>query len=216
MATRGEGFQSQLRIYKQPLTANDKPIDSISNEKPAKATITGNTLKDGDAVYVTSVSNEAVNGYYLVGKGASATDVVTLYGLDGTGIGTVTDAKYNAVEYFNFCDATSVKIEAMKTKTTDATTNCDEAPVTELEKDAGSISIGALWSPDKEVHEYIDDCFEDLVGFFIMFKPHNSLMLYGFDVKITSYSNDGQANEKWKSSVEMVVNGRKRKMKKGA
>lgn len=147
--TRGIGFQSAIRIYKQPddVAAHGAAITHLTNTNPAIATVDNHTLQNGDVVYVESEHNEAVNGYYFVT--VSNENTFALLDLDGTDIGTLTDAKYVAVEYFNFCDANSCSIEAMKTKSTDATTNCDDGPVTELERDPGTISIGALWAPDK-------------------------------------------------------------------
>ncbi|WP_239323651.1 phage tail tube protein [Snodgrassella gandavensis] len=208
-AKRGMSFNSRTYFYDLPETPT-KVISELTNTKPAIATSVGHGLKTGDAVWVESVENEAINGYYLVS--VSNEDSFALMTLDGEDIGTVTDAKFTTVKRYSFCDATSVKIAAIKTKTIDATTICDEGAVTELEKEPGTISLSGLWVPDKEVQDFLEEMAEELETIFFSLKPKGSKYMRGYQVKITSLDWDGKSGDKWQFSIELQINGRSRKL----
>lgn len=206
---RGMSFTGQLTVYDLPAVA-DKEIVSLSNTKPAIANALAHGLNTGDAIWVESESNEAINGYYLVDK--SNEDTFALIGLDGTDIGTVTDAKFATMEAHLFCDVTSMKVSPLKTKTSDVTTICDAAPVTEVDKEAGSMSLSALWVPDKPVQDLIDELSAELETIFFKYSPKQSSQIFGYQVKITSLDQDGKSGEKWQLSIEATINGTIRKL----
>lgn len=208
-AKRGMSFNSRTYFYDLPETPT-KVISELTNTKPAIATSVGHGLKTGDAVWVESVENEAINAYYLVS--VSNEDSFALMTLDGEDIGTVTDAKFTTVKKYSFCDATSVKIAAIKTKAIDATTICDEGAVTELEKEPGTISLSGLWAPDKEVQDFLEEMAEELETIFFSLKPKGSKYMRGYQVKITSLDWDGKSGDKWQFSIELQINGRSRKL----
>ncbi|PIT18286.1 phage tail tube protein [Snodgrassella alvi] len=208
-AKRGMSFNSRTYFYDLPETPT-KVISDLTNTKPAIATSVGHGLKTGDAVWVESVENDAINGYYLVS--VSNEDSFALMTLDGEDIGTVTDAKFTTVKRYSFCDATSVKIAALKTKAIDATTICDEGAVTELEKEPGTISLSGLWAPDKEVQDFLEEMAEELETIFFTLKPKGSKYMRGYQVKITSLDWDGKSGDKWQFSIELQINGRSRKL----
>lgn len=208
-AKRGMSFNSRTYFYDLPETPT-KVISELTNTKPAIATSVGHGLKTGDAVWVESVENEAINGYYLVS--VSNEDSFALMTLDGEDIGTVTDAKFTTVKRYSFCDATSVKIAAIKTKAIDATTICDEGAVTELEKEPGTISLSGLWAPDKEVQDFLEEMAEELETIFFSLKPKGSKYMRGYQVKITGLDWDGKSGDKWQFSIELQINGRSRKL----
>ncbi|PIT54747.1 phage tail tube protein [Snodgrassella alvi] len=208
-AKRGMSFNSRTYFYDLPETPT-KVISDLTNTKPAIATSVGHGLKTGDAVWVESIENDAINGYYLVS--VSNEDSFALMTLDGEDIGTVTDAKFTTVKRYSFCDATSVKIAAIKTKAIDATTICDEGAVTELEKEPGTISLSGLWVPDKEVQDFLEEMAEELETIFFTLKPKGSKYMRGYQVKITSLDWDGKSGDKWQFSIELQINGRSRKL----
>ncbi|PIT52317.1 hypothetical protein BHC44_08800 [Snodgrassella alvi] len=208
-AKRGMSFNSRTYFYDLPETP-PKVISDLTNTKPAIATSVGHGLKTGDAVWVESIENDAINGYYLVS--VSNEDSFALMTLDGEDIGTVTDAKFTTVKRYSFCDATSVKIAAIKTKAIDATTICDEGAVTELEKEPGTISLSGLWVPDKEVQDFLEEMAEELETIFFTLKPKGSKYMRGYQVKITSLDWDGKSGDKWQFSIELQINGRSRKL----
>ena len=207
---RGMSFTGQLTVYDLPAVA-DKEIVSLSNTKPAIANALAHGLNTGDAIWVESESNEAINGYYLVNK--SDEDTFALIGLDGTNIGTVTDAKFATMEAYLFCDVTSMKISKLKTKTSDATTICDADPVIEVDKEAGSMNLSAFWMPDKPVQDLIDELSGEMETIFFKYSPKESRQIFGYQVKITSLEQDGKSGEKWQLSIEATINGAIRKLK---
>ncbi len=206
---RGMSFNSRTYFYDLPETPT-KEITALSNTKPAIATAVGHGLKTSDVIWVESVENEAINGYYLVS--VSNEDTFALMTLNGEDIGTVTDAKFTTVKGYLFCDATSVKIAALKTKAIDATTICDEGSVTELEKEPGTISLSGLWAPDKAVQDFLEEMAEELETIFFTLKPRGSKYMRGYQVKITSLDWDGKSGDKWQFAIELQINGRSRKL----
>lgn len=202
-------FTGQLTVYDLPAVAT-KEIVSLSNTKPAIANALAHGLNTGDAIWLESESNEAINGYYLVN--VSNEDTFAVIGLDGSDIGTVTDAKYTIMDAHLFCDVTSMKVSKLKTKTSDATTICDSDPVTEIEKEAGSMSLSALWMPDKPIQDLLDDLSEEMETIFVTYKPRQSSQIFGYPVKITGFDQDGKVGEKWQLSIEATINGSIRKL----
>lgn len=207
--TRGKSYKHILNVYAMPEIPTNE-ITALTNTKPAIASALAHGLKTGDAIWLESVSNEAINGYYLVD--VSDEDTCAIIGLDGTDIGTVTDAKFTALRCYRFCDATSVKISKFKTKEVDVTTNCDESSVTETEKEAGSISLSGLWVPDKPVQNMLEEVAEEMDTIFITIQLKDSRYIFGFQVKITSFDQDGKSGDKWQFALELKINGSNRKL----
>ncbi|NUE66970.1 phage tail tube protein [Snodgrassella sp. ESL0253] len=206
---RGMSFTCSTSFYDLP-DVPTQAIENLSNTKPAIATAVAHGLKTGDVIWVESAESSAINGYYLVS--VSNADTFAVMTLDGEDIGTVTDAKFTTVKRYSFCDATSIKIAAIKTKAIDATTNCDEGAVTELEKEPGTISLSGLWAPDKEVQDFLEEMAEELETIFFTFRPKGSKYMRGYQVKITSLDWDGKSGDKWQFSIELQINGRSRKL----
>lgn len=192
-----------LVCIKQAAAAN--AITALSNTDPAIANALAHGLKTGDAIWLESKSNEAINGYYLIE--VSNEDTFAVIGLDGTDIGTVTDAKFTAPECYQFCDVNSLKVDAVKTKEDDATTICDEDPYTEVTIEAGSLSMSGLWQPDKEVQGILYKMAKAGETIFFIYKPKHSKVMFGYQLKITSMSNDGKSRENWTFSLDGKING---------
>ncbi|PIT08229.1 phage tail tube protein [Snodgrassella alvi] len=207
---RGMDFTGQTCFYDLP-DMPTKGITSLTNTKPAIATAVGHGLKTGDVIWVESEESEGINGYYLVD--VSNEDTFALMILDGEDIGTITDAKFTTPKRYSFCDATSVKISAFKTKEQDVTTICDDGTVVELIREAGTISLSSLWVPDKPVQEFLEEMAEELETIFMTLKPKGSKTIRGYQVKITSYDWDGKSGDKWQAALELKINGRGRRVK---
>jgi hypothetical protein len=206
---RGMSFKSNTYFYDLP-DVPTKEISALTNTKPAIATSVGHGLKTGDVVWLESEENGAINGYYLVD--VSNEDTFALMILDGEDTGTITDAKFTTPKRYSFCDATSVKISAFKTKEINVTTICDEDSVVELETEPGTISLSGLWEPDKAVQSFLEDMAEEKETIFFTMKPKGSKRMRGYQVKITSYDWDGKSEDKWQFAMELKINGRGRKL----
>jgi len=206
---RGKSFNSIVNIYAMPEVPT-KVITTLSNTKPAIANAIAHGLNTGDAVWIESITNDSINGYYLVQ--VSNEDTFAVIGLDGSDIGTVKDAKFTSPPCYRFCDSTSVKISKFKTKEVDVTTICDESGVTETEKESGSISLSGLWVPDKPVQNLLEEVAEDMDTLFITIQLKGSRYIFGFQAKITSFDQDGKSGDKWQFSLELKINGSNRKL----
>lgn len=206
---RGTPFTNQTAVFDLPDVPTNE-ITNLSNSKPAIATSLAHGLSTSDAIWLESETNSAINGYYLVS--VNTEDSFAVIGLNGEDLGTITDAKFTKLIRYPFCDATSIKISPIKTKETDVTTNCDEDPVTEVQKESGTISMSGLWMPDKKVQDFLEEMAEETETIFLTVKPKKSKTLRGYQVKITSFDEDGKSGDLWQFSMELKLIGRQRKL----
>ena len=201
---RGMAFKGEFWVYDLAAVA-DKAIASLSNTKPAIANALAHGLKTGDGIWIESETNSGINGYYLVD--VSNEDTFAVIGLDGTGIGTVTDAKFTAPESYLLCDVTDLKVDDLKTKEEDDTVICDDEPHTSVRKEPGAISVSGIWNPDKTAQEILDELIQSTETLLFTYKPKNSTLKFGYQVVITNSSKQAKVNEDWKFSMDGKING---------
>ncbi|WP_156471641.1 hypothetical protein [Snodgrassella sp. CFCC 13594] len=178
MSDKGLYFQeTAIKVFKQPGTPSNS-ITALTNANPSVATVTDHNLTSGDAIYLTSDNISGQQNWFLV-------DVIdensfAVIGLDGTSIGTVTDAKFIKGDSFGFCETTDMKVTPYSVKFNDDTTVCDAYPSEYPTLEAGSISIGAMWSTDNGVQDYLEDLGQVLGSTFVVFKPKSAKTIRGF------------------------------------
>lgn len=204
---RGTPFNgTQMKFAKTPGTPTTA-ITKLSNANPAVATVASHGLKNGDVVLLASVDNPAVNGLYVAAQTATATEF-TVVGLDGSGLGTVGDAKFIKVDAFGFCDATSLDVEAATVDYEDMTTNCDDYPYEEGNIKAGAIQMEISYDPDKDVNQFLENLLFNQADTVFQFKPKAKKSMRSFVCSVSSFKFNGQANGKYKASLNLKIKSR--------
>ncbi|WP_367417159.1 hypothetical protein [Snodgrassella alvi] len=201
---RGLAFKGQFWIYDLPAVAG-KAIASLSNTKPVIANALAHGLKTGDGIWIESETNSGINGYYLVD--VSNEDTFAVIGLNGEDIGTVTDAKFAALECYMLCNVTDLKVDDLKTKENDDSTICDAGAHTSTSKDSGAISVSGIWNPDIKAQEILDELIQTTETLLFAYKPEKSTLKFGYQVVITNSSKQAKATEDWKFSMDGKING---------
>lgn len=204
------------RFYVQKATPGAaENITSVAATKPGTITVTGTSLKRGDAITITGMGD--FDGAYVVQ--AVSTDTVTLAGTDFTAKSIpsdFTDAKANLLAFTpNFCELTGITKAGSTFEMFDVTSIC--TPENEREEERGvrtegNLDLAFFYAPDQETQQLLQTYEHEIEPndkFFSkieLSRKRGFLFVYGSIA--TGQGFEGTAGQRFTSSVSIKPSGR--------